>query len=126
MIITASLLSMSNTKKPEIYLALYELTKYLYCIHRNMPKQYKYTLGQRILDLSWGCLDLVIIANGLPNSEKFGKILYASGIFDQLKTRLRMAHELRLVSHRQYSYIVEQNEEIGKMLTGWLNWAKQQ
>ncbi|MGI5828282.1 MAG: four helix bundle protein [Patescibacteria group bacterium] len=117
---------MSNTNKPEIYLALYELTKYLYCVHRNMPKQFKYTLGQGILDLSWGCLDIVLVANRLPNKEKFQKILYASGVFDQLKARLRMAHELKLLSHNQYAYIIEQNEEIGKMLTGWLNWAKRQ
>jgi len=37
-----------------------------------------------------------------------------------------MAHELKLISHKQYSYIIQQNEEIGKMLSGWLKWAKKQ
>ncbi len=36
---------------------------------RNFSKQYKYTLGQNILDLTWQCLDLVLEANALPNKK---------------------------------------------------------
>ena len=115
-----------KSTKPELYLSLYKLTKYLYHIHHNTRKEYKYTLGQSALDLSWKCLDFVILANSSPNKEKVPKICQASAVFDQLKLRLRMAHELKLISHKQYSYIIQQNEEIGKMLAGWLNWAENQ
>ena len=54
------------------------------------------------------------------------KIRQASAVFDQLKTRLRMAHELNLFSHKKYAYIIEQNEKIGKMINGWLKWAEKQ
>jgi len=112
--------------KPELYLSLYKLTKYLYHIHHNTRKEYKYTLGDNILSLAWKCLDKVVLTNALPNKKKSPKICQASAVFDQLKLRLRMAHELKLISHKQYSYIIQQNEEIGKMLAGWLNWAKKQ
>jgi hypothetical protein len=111
---------------PELYLTFYKLTKYLYHIHHNMRKEYKYTLGDDVLSLAWQCLDKVVLANALPNKKKPAEIKKASAVFDQLKLRLRMAHELKLITHKQYAHIIKQNEEIGKMLAGWLKWAKKQ
>ncbi|MBU1088625.1 four helix bundle protein [Patescibacteria group bacterium] len=109
-----------------LYLSLYKFLKYLYLLIHNFPKEYKYTLGQSILNLSWKTLDLVILANILPNHKKGEKIRQISAVFDQLKTRLRMTHELKLFSDKKYAYIIEQNEEIGKMINGWLKWAQKQ
>jgi len=107
-----------------LYLCLYKLQRHLYLVVRNFSKSYKYTLGQSILDLNWKVLDLVIFANILPNQKKGEKILEASAAFDQMKTRLRLAYEEKLISPNKFSYIIEKNEEIGKMLTGWLKWAR--
>ena len=71
-----------------LYLNLYKLLRYFYHLIHNFPKEYKYTLGQSILELGWMTLDLVILANTLPNHQKGAKIGQASAIFDQLKTRL--------------------------------------
>ncbi len=109
-----------------LYLSLYKLLQHFYLLIHNFPKEYKYTLGQSILDLGWQVLDLVILANLLPNREKGGKIRQVSAVFDQLKTRLRMTYELRLLSSKKYAHIIEQNEEIGKMINGWLKWARAQ
>lgn len=99
---------------------------YLYQLTGNLPRTYKYTLGQNILDLAWQTLDHIILANSLPNNKKTTQIIKASANFDQLKTRLRMAHELKLISHKQQARLIVQNEEIGKMLSGWLRWARNQ
>lgn len=107
-----------------LYLSSYKLLQYLYLLIHNFPKEYKYTLGQSILDLGWKTLDLIIFTNMLPNQEKAVKIRQVSAVFDQLKTRLRMAYEFKLFSLKKYAYIVEQNEGIGKMISGWLKWAE--
>lgn len=114
---------MTNPNDLPLYLSSYKLLQYLYLLIHNFPKEYKYTLGQSILDLGWKALDMVILANLLPNHEKGGKIRQVSAAFDQLKTRLRMAHELKLISYKKYAYLIEQSEEIGKMINGWLKWA---
>lgn len=106
-----------------LYLNSYKLLQYFYHLIHNFPKEYKYTLGQSILDLGWQVLDLIIIANALPNREKAEIIRQISTAFDRLKTRLRMACELKLFSSQKYAFIIEQNEEIGKMINGWLKWA---
>jgi four helix bundle protein len=115
---------MNKPKDLPLYLALYKHQKYLYKLIHHFKKEYKYTLGEKILELNWQTLDLVIEANCLPNKQKLPKISQASASFDKLKTRLRMAHELKQISHKKYSYIIKQNKEIGKMLTGWLKWAE--
>lgn len=90
----------------------------------NFPKSYKYTLGQNIIDHSWEVIDGVIEANSLSNKLKEPVIRSASASFDKLKLRLRMAHELKLINHKKFSFLIGREEEIGKMLSGWLKWAK--
>lgn len=107
-----------------LYLATYKLVKYLYLLVKNFPKSYKYTLGQDILALAWETLDKVILANSLPNKEKPEPIRQASVAFDKLKIRLRLAHEIKLIDHRRQAFLTEKNEEVGKMLAGWLKWAE--
>jgi len=112
-----------NQKLP-LYLKLYQFLKFLYEVTRNFPKQYKYTLGKDILNLTWRCLDLVLEANALSREEKHPKILKLSLAFDQLKIRLRMAQEIDLISKRQFSYIqTNYVKEIGEMIGGWSRWA---
>ena len=114
---------MSNQHIP-LYYKLYQLIKFLYQRVNNFPKQYKYTLGESILELSWRCLDLVLEANTLPNKEKYPKILELSTTFDKLKIRLRMAQEINLISKRQFVHIQTYDiKEIGEMIGGWLKWA---
>ncbi len=107
-----------------LYLKLYQLTKLLYEVTRGFSKQYKYTLGQDILSLSWECLDSIIKANILPRKERYTEISKLSVVFDCLKVRLRMAQEIGLISQRQYAHIqTEYIKETGEMIGGWLNWS---
>lgn len=115
---------MSKPDDLPLYLAVYKLTKYLYLLVKNFPKSYKYTLGQSILDLAWETLDATILANSLPNKQKPEFIRLASTSFDKLKIRLRLAHEIQIISDRKQAFLVEKNEEVGKMLAGWFRWAE--
>lgn len=115
---------MSKPSDLPLYLAVYKLLLYLYLLVNNFPKSYKYSLGQNILDLAWETLDFVILANSLPNKEKPEPIRHASVAFDKLKIRLRLAHEIKLINHKKQAFLAEKNEEIGKMLAGWLAWAE--
>lgn len=117
---------MSNLDDLPLYITMYKLLKYLYLLVKNFSKEYKYTLGQDILECAWEVLDGIISANIASNNRKAETILKTSASFDQLKSRLRMAHELKLIAHKQYAYIISQNEEIGKMLAGWYTWAQKQ
>ncbi|MFA5386510.1 MAG: four helix bundle protein [Candidatus Paceibacterota bacterium] len=116
---------MSNSQHLPLYLKIYQLTKFLYEMVRNLPKQYKYALGKDILELSWKCQDLVLEANALSHKEKYPKILELSTVFDRLKIRLRMAQEINLISKKQFVHIqTYYAKEIGEMVGGWLKWSQ--
>lgn len=90
----------------------------------NFPKEYKYTLGEEIVELSWQCLDIFIDANSLPNIEKKPKISELSAMFDKLKLRLRMCQEINVISKKQFVHIQTNfMREIGVMIGGWLRWS---
>ena len=111
-------------KKPQLYFKFYQLLKFLYRAVRNFEKQYKYSLGGEILNLTWGCLDLIIEINVLPNKEKLSRIKELGICFDKLKIRLRIAQELKQISEDQFSHLQsEYIKETGKMIGGWINWA---
>jgi hypothetical protein len=115
---------MTKSDHLPIYLDLYQLNKHLYSVIRGFPKDYKYTLGENILRLNWECIDIVIIANSLSKKEKYLKITNLSIVFDCLKTRLRMAQEIGIISHKQYIHIqMNYIKKIGEMIGGWLSWS---
>ena len=115
---------MPNSQHLPLHLKIYQLIKFSYERVRDFPKQYKYTLGKNILELSWKCLDLVLEINVLPNKEKHSKISELSTVFDQLKIRLRMSQEINLISIRQFAHIQTYYiKEIGEMIGGWLKWS---
>ncbi len=115
---------MAKSEHLPIYLNLYQLNKDLYTAIRGFPKEYKYTLGESILDLNWKCIDIVIVANASPKKEKYSKILNLSIAFDCLKARLRMAQEIGIISQKQYTHIqTNYIKNTGEMIGGWLNWG---
>lgn len=115
---------MSKPSELPLYLGVYKLILYLYVLVSNFPKSYKYSLGGDIINLAWEVLDGIIQANSLPNIQKHSAIRSISVSFDKLKIRLRLAHEIKLINNRRHAFLIEKNEEIGKMLSGWLSWAE--
>jgi hypothetical protein len=105
---------------------VYQLQKYLQKLIHNFRREHKYNLGENIMQKSWELSDVIYQANNCPVKARSKYIQQASTIFDQLENRIKMAHDLKLISHKQMGEIAKQSEEIGKMLTGWLRWAKKQ
>lgn len=107
-----------------IHNKLYQFTKSLYSAVHNMPKEYKYDIGQDMLHLAWQCLDDVFEANACPDSEKNAPIRRLSLDFDKLKLRLRMAQEIGIITIGQYAHWQETwLIETGNMTGGWLKWS---
>ncbi len=105
---------------------VYQLQKYLQKLIHNFRKEHKYSLGEKIMQKSWELSDVIYQANNCPVKTRAKHIQQASTVFDQLENRIKMAYDLKLISHKQMGQIVKQSEEIGKMLTGWLKWAEKQ
>ena len=105
-----------------IYTKILNLQKYIYVAIHSFPKEYKYSLGQEIINKSWETMDNAISAN--LYEDKYVNIIKVLHSFDKLKTRLRMAHELKIINDRKYAYILKQIVSIDNEILGWLNWSK--
>ncbi|MEK7624767.1 MAG: four helix bundle protein [Patescibacteria group bacterium] len=117
---------MPTSQQLPLYHKLYQLIKFLYGIRSNFAKEYKYTFGDDVVVLAWGCIDLFLEANS-GGKEKYLKISMLSVEFDKLKLRLRMGQELKLISIGQFAHLQENFiSDSGRMIGGWLkeNFAK--
>ncbi len=113
---------MSN--KLPLYHKLYQLILAIYRLVNNLPKQYKFSLGENLINLNWQCLDLLYEINILENKNKKDKILILSSCFDKIKLRLSVMQDLKIISEKQSAHFYDVYlREIGVMIGGWYKWA---
>lgn len=106
-----------------LYLRLTELLQVEYRLVANFPKQYKYSLGQDMIAMTWKMLDLFITAQTYPatkKQEKLENIQLINQQHDCLNLRIRFCGELKLISLKQQSRLNESSTEIGNMIGSWL------
>ena len=104
-----------------LYLQLIDLLKIEYAYIHNLEKEYKYSLGDDIIRLTWNLIDLFIEAqtNGYSIADKRNIIYEIVQKIDKLKLRIRFLTELKLISLHQSAYINELLVSIGKMIGSW-------
>lgn len=84
----------------------------------NLDKEYKYTLGEDIVKITWKLIDLFIEAQTNYQDKKL-IVRKIAQEFDCLKIRIRFLAELKQISLKQTAFINEQLVNIGKMIGSW-------
>lgn len=106
-----------------LYLRLIDLLKQEYKLVCNLPKSYKYSIGQDIINTTWEMIDLFIKAQIMHSTDPEAKKQTIESInYHQqcLQLRIRFLAELKLISLKQQARLNEQTVEIGKMIGSWL------
>jgi len=118
-------LILMEEKKFPLYYKFYQLLKFLYLMVQNFPREHKYTLGREIIKKSWQCLDLILGINAVPKDQKKFLLQKLSLTFDQLKIRLRMSQEVKIISVNQFAHLYTNYlKEIGDMIGGFMKWGQ--
>ena len=99
----------------------YKLTLEIYKTTCKFPREYKYTLGQKLKEISAEFLDFVVIANSLE--IKLPAIKEAEIRLDRLKIHTRLAYDLKIINLGKYEEIFRSLEDLSKQLSGWKEWA---
>lgn len=104
-----------------LYLQLINLLKTEYVYIHNLQKEYKYSLGGDVINITWELVDWFIQAqtNGHNCLEKKRIVTEIAQKFDGLKLRIRFLTELKQISLHQTACINEQLASIGKMIGNW-------
>src|SRR3989344_3299555 len=106
-----------------IFAKLYDFYKNLSQSIVSFPKTKRYTLGQRLDNLTLDSFELLF---SIPSADNKVKTLsQISNKVDLIKVLLRLAKDTKAVKNKNYLDLQADLQEIGKMLGGWIRHAKQ-
>ncbi len=102
----------------------YDINRWLLPCVQRFPRNYKFTLGDRLQTTG---LDLNLALVEAAHSQSKQRPLYrANRLLDQLRILLRLARDLEIISARQHEHISRWNEELGRMIGGWIRASRQE
>ncbi len=105
-----------------IFTKLYDFYKVLTQVVITFPKTRRYTLGQRLENIT---LDIFELLFSIPQSQNKTVALQGISIkLDLLKVLLRLAKDSQALNNKNYLELQEILQEIGKMLGGWIRYLK--
>ncbi len=89
---------------------------------RKLPRDLKFVLGDRMLETTYDVLDALIEAKYSP--ARAGLLQRANVQLERLRFQVRLCAEEKLVSLRQYEYLAELVNEVGRLIGGWAKAAR--
>ncbi len=100
----------------------YDLNLDIYHTTHKFPREYKYTLGQKLKEISNELLDWIIMVNSQKNKlPYFPKIKLQT---ERLRIQIRIAYDLKIINNKRLEFLNRTLEEISKQIEGWEKWAK--
>jgi hypothetical protein len=109
---------MAAAKELPIYKVAYDLFKEVTESTRNMPRDFKLSLGGRIRDEALEIVTLIFRANAAID-----KVPYLSDLLervDVINLLLRLAHDMRFIATKHYAKAIELTSSVGRQAGGWL------
>jgi hypothetical protein len=107
----------------QVFVKWVEFLTWLLTTTDNFPKKLRFTFTTRIDNLALDILEDII-------EYKYDRTARRAGFkqinikFEKLRVLLRICHELKILSNRQYEYAAVHINEVGKMTGGWLREGK--
>ncbi|NCU42562.1 MAG: four helix bundle protein [Candidatus Moranbacteria bacterium] len=103
-----------------IYRKLYILICLLYRYIKQAPKEYKYSLGESLIENAWQCMDYFFEAYYSSGKKRLQKINAMILAFDKMKIRIRMAREIGILKPKSLNHIEALTlTPLGLMMGGW-------
>lgn len=102
-----------------IYKSCYDFLLRIMQVVSTFPKEYKYTLGERIQDAAIEMVIHVYKANSSKYKSQPLKIML--NYIEMVYLFLRMAHDMKILSTERFAKIVTMVDDISRQAKGWLN-----
>ncbi|MBD3282407.1 MAG: diversity-generating retroelement protein Avd [Candidatus Portnoybacteria bacterium] len=112
--------------KPSLVYKIYKFYLSTYNKLDKLPKKNRYSIGQKIENNILELLELINLANIQIKNLREPILHKASAKCNLLKLLIRLCYDLNLFNERQYISLESQIQEIGKMIGGWIKFARTQ
>ena len=113
---------MARYEHLKVFDATYKFNLYFYQVSRGFPKEYKYGLADEIRKGLTYVLVQIMQANSVR--DKRVALGRAMATLDVITIKIRMLHDLKVITTRRYKYASQQVVDIGAQLTAWKNWSE--
>lgn len=107
----------SITDPAVVALRMEDLTLWVLERAAKMPREHKFTLGDKLVETCLEATTLLTEASFVR--DKLALLAAASRALTRARILCRLAQRLRLLSADQRQFFVDQSLQIGKMLGGW-------
>jgi hypothetical protein len=107
-----------------IYKHAYGLLRLALVGTRNMPRDFKNSLGKRIHDECIEILSLIADANQLPDAERAPVIQTMLRRVGKVEFLLRLCNDERIISTKVWAESIAVLQAIGHQGGGWLKYAR--
>ena len=108
---------MAQYKHLPIYKGTYDLLLRIMIATKDFPREYKYTLGQKLKD---EVLDLILYIYRANSTEE--RQPYIAAILERIQVvevMLRLSHDMRLLTRGHYAGLSEMTDSLARQAQGW-------
>jgi hypothetical protein len=109
---------MSKNQNLPIYKATYDLMLNLMNYVKNMEKGYKQLIGNKLLEECSESILMIYKANYARGKERVNCINLLKNKLEVLQLLIRLSKDLRLISIKQFSNLIEIQDSINKQING--------
>lgn len=128
----SQVLDMERTfKHPQIFSDVLGLCQLYYPLHSNLPKPFRFAVGERILVELAECMRLIVLANSVDKSALAGRqegaelVRRVRACVEVMRGFLLMAWKLKFISHGAVTELSLRLEAIGKQAARWQQWFEE-
>lgn len=108
-----------------VYVDTYQLVSTLIDYSADFPKTYKYTIGQKITNVSLELFEYIQLANMTTDVALRAKYLQGFQIkHELLKVLIRLCTDKQIISLTKSAHLAKMNSSIGKQISAWKNRQK--
>ena len=115
-------------KHPQIFADLLGFIQLYYPLHNNLPKPFRFAVGERILAESAECLRAIVLANAADKASAAGLAEGAAQVrrvrasVEVIRGFLLLAWKLKFLSHGGLTALSISLESISKQAARWGQW----
>ena len=109
---------MNTQKELSIVQNTYDLIVWFVPIVKRFPRDYKFTLGDRIQNQMYDILEEMVLAR--YEKDKLGRLKRINGMLDVLRYQTRLLLDFALIDGKRFYHASELINGIGVELGGWI------
>ena len=101
-----------------IYKLTYDILLRTLVAIKDFPREYKFTLGEKIKDELIELVVMIYRANSAINKKQHIESLLER--IQAIQLLLRLSHDMKVLSRRNYAALAQMTDGLGKQAQGWL------